>query len=56
MPAITGNCWDVLEGVVFLPEDAGDRREVDDVGREDADVVLLRLSLAGAVPAGGVAG
>ena len=53
---IVGKCWEVLEGVVLLPEDAGDRREVDDEGGEDADVVLLRLSLAGAVPTGGLAG
>ena len=56
LSAITGICWDVLEGTVFLPEGAGDRREVDDRVGEDADVVLLQLSLAGAVPAGGIAG
>ena len=56
LPVITGKCWDVLEGMVLLPEDAGDHREVDEGVGEDADVVLLRLSLAGAVPTGGVAG
>ena len=52
MPVITGKCWDMLEGVVLLPEDAEDRCEVDDGVGEGAGVVLLRLSLAGAASVG----
>ena len=40
--------------VVLLAEDVGDHRELDDGVGEDAGVILLQLSLAGAASAGGV--
>ena len=49
---ITGKRWNVLGRVVLLPEDVGDHRELDDAVGEDAGVILLQLSLAGAASAG----